>query len=238
MSRDPWNVNTSKLASIVVWGHNITQDRHIAINPMHPAHKSKVQAYSVFIWASLSADRDPHGDSIRLMNSLVPVVIFWRLTFWKGHSMSACITWLSISARRLMPFWITKSDVFVTGWLYRQHHSTETAVTTLVNDLLLAADEGQSVSSLSTRPRFSIMIKLQNQFGLWGTVLNCRCVPFLAFRQVILSSSTYTTVLVTTASVNSQHFADSCFKQLASLYLPWTVNILPTPVPAYIFAAL
>jgi len=63
---------------------------------------------------------------------------------------------------------------------YRQFHSTETTVTKVFNDLLLAADNGE-VSALSSIPHGSIrqytivhdlmLLKLERQFGLRGIVL-------------------------------------------------------------------
>lgn len=62
---------------------------------------------------------------------------------------------------------------------YRQYHSTETAVTKVYNDLLLAADDGE-VSALclldltaafDTVDHDLLMLRLERQFGLRGVVL-------------------------------------------------------------------
>jgi len=62
---------------------------------------------------------------------------------------------------------------------YRKYHSTETAVTRVDNDLLLAADRGQ-VSSLcvldltaafDTVDHELLLLRLERQFGLRGTAL-------------------------------------------------------------------
>ena len=65
--------------------------------------------------------------------------------------------------------------------IYRQFHSTETAVTKVFNDLLLAADDGE-VSALclldltaafDTVDQDLMLLKLERQFGLHGIVLKC-----------------------------------------------------------------
>ena len=74
---------------------------------------------------------------------------------------------------------------------YRQHHSTETAVTKVYSDLLLAADDGD-VSALclldltaafDTVDHDLLMLRLERQFGLR------RCCPavvsFMSDRQNI-----------------------------------------------------
>ena len=62
---------------------------------------------------------------------------------------------------------------------YRRFHSTETAVTTVYNDLLLAADSGQ-VSALclldltaafDTVDHDLLLLRLEHKFGLRGVVL-------------------------------------------------------------------
>ena len=62
---------------------------------------------------------------------------------------------------------------------YRHYHSTETAVTKVYNDLLLAADDGE-VSALclldltaafDTVDHDVLMLRLERQFGLRGVVL-------------------------------------------------------------------
>jgi len=75
-----------------------------------------------------------------------------------------------LESNRLMP---------KTQSAYRKYHSTETAVTRVYNDLLLAADRGQ-VSALclldltaafDTVDHELLLLRLERQFGLRGTAL-------------------------------------------------------------------
>ena len=62
---------------------------------------------------------------------------------------------------------------------YRQYHSTETAVTKVYNDLLLAVDQGDVsalclldlTAALDTVDHDLLMLRLERQFGLRGVVL-------------------------------------------------------------------
>jgi len=78
-----------------------------------------------------------------------------------------------LESNRLMP---------KTQSAYRKYHSTETAVTRVYNDLLLAADRGQ-VSALclldltaafDTVDHELLLLRLERQFGLRGTALMCK----------------------------------------------------------------
>ena len=82
---------------------------------------------------------------------------------------------------------------------YRQYHSTETAVTKVYNDLLLAADQGD-VSALclldltaafDTVDHDFLMLRLEHQFGLRGVVLQWFS-SYLSDRtfQVVIRSNT------------------------------------------------
>jgi len=62
---------------------------------------------------------------------------------------------------------------------YRKYHSTETAVAKVYNDLLLAADNGEVAAlcllhltaAFDTDDHELILLRLERQFGLRGTVL-------------------------------------------------------------------
>ena len=81
--------------------------------------------------------------------------------------------------RRLQEFLDSNNLMPETQSAYRQYHSTETAVTKVYNDLLLAADQGD-VSALclldltaafDTVDHDLLMLRLERQFGLCGVVL-------------------------------------------------------------------
>ena len=88
----------------------------------------------------------------------------------------------------------------------RQYHSTETAVTKVYNDLLLAADQGD-VSALclldltaafDTVDHDLLMLRLERQFGLRGVVLQWFS-SYLSDRtfQVVFRSGTSSVVIIT-----------------------------------------
>jgi len=88
---------------------------------------------------------------------------------------------------------------------YRQYHSTETAVTKVYNDLLLAADQGD-VSALclldltaafDTVDHDLLMLRLERQFGLCGVVLQWFS-SYLSDRtfQVVIRSGTSSVVII------------------------------------------
>ena len=90
---------------------------------------------------------------------------------------------------------------------YRLHHSTETAVTKVFDELLQAADEGD-VSALclldltavfDTVDHDLMLLKLERQFGLRGIVLKPWFQSYLCDRifQVVHNGSTSYTVHVT-----------------------------------------
>ena len=81
--------------------------------------------------------------------------------------------------KRLQEFLDSNNLMPVTQSAYRQYHSTETAVTKVYNDPLLAADEGD-VSALclldltaafDTVDHELLTLRLERQFGLRGVVL-------------------------------------------------------------------
>jgi len=67
----------------------------------------------------------------------------------------------------------------VTQSAYRQFHSTETAMTAVYNDLLLAADNGQvsALCSLDLTAAFEtvdhdlLLLRLKRHYGICGVVL-------------------------------------------------------------------
>ena len=71
-----------------------------------------------------------------------------------------------LESNRLMP---------KTQSAYRKYHSTETAVTTVYNDLLLAADRGQvsalCLLDLTAAYHELLLLQLERQCGLRGTAL-------------------------------------------------------------------
>jgi len=88
---------------------------------------------------------------------------------------------------------------------YRQFHSTETAITKVYNDLLLAADEGQ-VSALclldltaafDTVDHDLLLLRSERQFGLRGSVLQW-FRSYLSDRsfRVVYCGSTSSTVFI------------------------------------------
>jgi len=80
---------------------------------------------------------------------------------------------------RLQVFLDSNNLVPATQSAYRQFHSTETAVTTVYNDLLLAADSGQvsALCLLDLTAAFDtvyhdlLLLRLDRQYGLRGVVL-------------------------------------------------------------------
>jgi len=80
---------------------------------------------------------------------------------------------------RLQAYLNTNNLMPETQSAYRQFHRTETAVTKVYNDLLLAADKGlvSAVCTLSAwshsgiRHRRLMMLRLERQFGQHGVVL-------------------------------------------------------------------
>jgi len=89
---------------------------------------------------------------------------------------------------------------------YRPFHSTETAVTKVYNDLLLAADEGQIsalclldlTAAFDTVDHDLLMLRLERQFGLRGAVLQW-FHDYLSGRsyQVVYGNRTSATVYIT-----------------------------------------
>jgi len=81
--------------------------------------------------------------------------------------------------RRLQEFLDSNNLMPETQSAYRQHHSIETAVTKVYNDLLLAADEGDVsvlclldlTAAFDTVDHDLLMSRLEHQFGLRGVVL-------------------------------------------------------------------
>jgi len=80
---------------------------------------------------------------------------------------------------RLQVFLNSNDLMSPTQSAYRKFHSTETAVSKVYNDLLLAADEGQMsalclldlTAAFDTVDHELLLLRLERQFGLHGTVL-------------------------------------------------------------------
>jgi len=91
---------------------------------------------------------------------------------------------LSIGVKRILQGYSMSQTIWtiLTREAYRQYHSTDTAVTKVYNDLLLAADEGgvSAMCLLDLSAAFNtvehdlLMLRLERQFGLRGVVPRCR----------------------------------------------------------------
>jgi len=108
--------------------------------------------------------------------------------------------------RRLQEFLDSNNLMTETQSAYRQYHSTETAVTKVYNNLLLAADQGD-VSALclldltaafDTVDHDLLVLRLERQFGLRGVILQWFS-SYMSDRtfQVIFRSGTSSMVIIT-----------------------------------------
>ena len=100
-----------------------------------------------------------------------------RTNHWNLSFLSKSLE--RVVQRRLQEFLDSNNLMPETQSAYRQYHSTETAMTKVYNDLLLAADQGD-VSALclldltaafDTVDHDLLMLRLERQFGLRGVVL-------------------------------------------------------------------
>ena len=108
--------------------------------------------------------------------------------------------------RRLQEFLDSNHLMLETQSAYHQYHSTETVVTKVYNDLLLAADQGgisalcllDLTAAFDTADHDLLMLRLERQFGLRGVLLEWFS-SYLSDRtfQVVIRSGTSSVVIIT-----------------------------------------
>ena len=125
--------------------------------------------------------------------------------------MSHCISYLLVKKyvcvcvqRRLQEFLDSNNLMPETQSAYRQYHRTETAVTKVYNDLLLAADQSDvsALCLLDLTAAFDtvdhdLMLRLERQFDIRGVVLQWFS-SYLSDRtfQVVFRSGTSSVVII------------------------------------------
>ena len=136
--------------------------------------------------------------------------------------------------KRLQEFLDSNKLMPMTQSAYRQYHSTDTAVTKVYNDLLLAADEG-GVSALclldlsaafDTVDHDLLMLRFERQFGLRGVVLQwfSSYSSDRTFQVVYGRSTSSVVIIVCSVPQSSLVFSALSLRRLADIQWPIAVT--------------